>query len=94
MVAWQGFDLNSDAAIRDDAEYQQEGLTADLRCRCTPEENWVVALSVCFLRTCPFSLQVQRMSANRPSYRIYHACHFRPEAAIPDRFTMPQRGVP
>jgi hypothetical protein len=31
-----------------------------------PEKNWVVALSVCFLTTCPFSLQLQRMSANRP----------------------------
>ncbi|MFT5639157.1 MAG: hypothetical protein ACI861_001983, partial [Paracoccaceae bacterium] len=31
----------------------------------------VVTLSVCFLRTRPFSLQVQRMSANRPHRPLF-----------------------
>jgi hypothetical protein len=34
-----------------------------------PRQKWIVTLSVCFLRTRPFSLQVQRMSANRPLWQ-------------------------
>jgi hypothetical protein len=33
-------------------------------------QKWVMTLSVCFLMTRPFSLQVQRMSANRPLVSI------------------------
>jgi hypothetical protein len=36
-----------------------------------PRQKWVVTLSVCFLRTRPFSLQVQRMSANRPHRPVF-----------------------
>jgi hypothetical protein len=40
-----------------------------------PQQKWVVTLSVCFLRTRPFSLQVQRMSANRPWCRMTQTAH-------------------
>ncbi len=34
-----------------------------------PRQKWVVILSVCFLTTRPFSLQVQRMSASLKVFR-------------------------
>jgi hypothetical protein len=40
-----------------------------------PRQKWIVTLSVCFLRTRPFSLQVQRMSANRPLWQNL-TCNF------------------
>jgi len=44
-----------------------------------PRQKSVVTLSVCFLRTHPFSLQVQRMSANRPFCRKWKAVAHGPE---------------
>jgi hypothetical protein len=51
--------------------HSQNGLSAAVSSVCTPTK-WIVTLSVCFLRIRPFSLQVQRMSANRPSCRNVH----------------------